>query len=316
MTNTRCLRRSSWIWSAVVLLTVQPASAITLGQIDDFEDGTIANWKTPGGFVTFTNVNDAGPMGAGDNALNADIPSRLVITNDMQWAGNYVAAGVTQISLDLRHQYNFPLAMRIGIGNGPISPGGTGDTYVTNYSLAAPNDGQWHHLVFNVSAGNFEPSDGNSPPSDAAAALANVTHFRLLHNPTPMDFRGDFAAGTLQVDNIQALGDAPADDADFDGDNDVDGQDFLIWQRGLGVGTTLAAGDADGNGMVDAADLAVWKSQFGGGASVAAVGAVPEPSGLALIGMVALGTRCLLGKRSHANAQRNKRRRIARESRE
>jgi hypothetical protein len=202
------LRRPAWIWPvALVLLTLQPASAITLGQIDDFEDGTVENWETQGGAVTFTNVSDAGPLGAGDNALNADIPARLVITNDTQWAGNYVAAGVTRVSMDLRHQYSFPLAMRIGISNGFFGPSGSGDTYVTNYSLAAPSDGQWHHLVFNISAGNFEPSSGNSFPSpSAAAALANISHFRLLHNPTPADFRGEFAAGSFQVDNIRALG--------------------------------------------------------------------------------------------------------------
>jgi hypothetical protein len=48
-----------------------------------------------------------------------------------------------------------------------------------------------------------------------------------------------------------------ADSADFDADGDVDGKDFLVWQRNLGVGATNAAGDADYDGVVDAQDLAV-----------------------------------------------------------
>jgi hypothetical protein len=77
------------------------------------------------------------------------------------------------------------------------------------------------------------------------------------------------------------LGAAPAEDADFDNDDDVDGSDFLIWQRGFGVGNNNATGDANGNGVVDAADLAIWNTQFGV-AAVATAGAVPEPTSLAM----------------------------------
>jgi len=93
--------------------------------------------------------------------------------------------------------------------------------------------------------------------------------------------------------------DAPG--ADFDADGDSDGNDFLLWQRGLGTasGATLSQGDADGDEDVDADDLAVWKSNFGAdlfsgpGALVTgfvryvtgAAAAVPEPSSVLLVGM-------------------------------
>ena len=72
------------------------------------------------------------------------------------------------------------------------------------------------------------------------------------------------------------------DDADFDADGDVDGADFLAWQRGLGADGDLADGDANGDDIVDAADLAIWKEQFTAGAATPAVGAVPEPATWAL----------------------------------
>lgn len=125
-------------------------------------------------------------------------------------------------------------------------------------------------------------------------------------------FWGDFAntplGGSLWFDNIQvevfansaavtpntspnpSLSEGA--DADFNGDGSVNGQDFLVWQRGFGLPDALAAdGDADFDADVDAADLAAWKTQFGGTSAAAVVGAVPEPASLLLMaaGIIAAG---------------------------
>jgi hypothetical protein len=81
--------------------------------------------------------------------------------------------------------------------------------------------------------------------------------------------------------------DADVDSADFDGDGDVDGRDFLTWQRGYGtlINATRAMGDADGDGDVDQADLQFFQSQY----TTPEVEppllayAVPEPSAAALL---------------------------------
>ena len=83
---------------------------------------------------------------------------------------------------------------------------------------------------------------------------------------------------------------APSFDADFDGDLDVDGADFLTWQRNLGMTSALQLnGDADRNGAVGGGDLAVWKGEFGsslanfpGATSGAWIAAIPEPTSCVL----------------------------------
>jgi hypothetical protein len=79
-------------------------------------------------------------------------------------------------------------------------------------------------------------------------------------------------------------GGASEDSADFDGDGDVDGQDFLTWQRGVGTTGTgsPSTGDANDDFDVDGDDLAVWRSQFGGAGSLGTVSAVPEPAAFAM----------------------------------
>jgi hypothetical protein len=67
--------------------------------------------------------------------------------------------------------------------------------------------------------------------------------------------------------------------ADFDSDGDVDGRDFLMWQRGESISP------------YNSAELAFW--QMGYGSSPFAAHAIPEPAGIALgllavVGLVTL----------------------------
>jgi len=86
-----------------------------------------------------------------------------------------------------------------------------------------------------------------------------------------------------------------SEDADFDGDGDIDGQDFLAWQRGFGIlsGAGTTQGDANGDGAVNEADLAIWNSQYGLPAAISTSRAIPEPTttGLLVLASLVLGSR-------------------------
>jgi hypothetical protein len=61
-------------------------------------------------------------------------------------------------------------------------------------------------------------------------------------------------------------GEGPRVQGDFDDDGDVDGRDFLVWQRGFGtvqLTASAADGDADADRDVDASDLTVWRGNYG-----------------------------------------------------
>ena len=77
--------------------------------------------------------------------------------------------------------------------------------------------------------------------------------------------------GTLTVSSLGTVS------GDYDGDGDVDGRDFLVWQRG-GSPTPFSAGD-----------LVAWQTTYGTvPPPVSAVTAVPEPTGLVLLLMGSL----------------------------
>jgi T5SS/PEP-CTERM-associated repeat protein len=77
---------------------------------------------------------------------------------------------------------------------------------------------------------------------------------------------------------------APAFSADFNGDGVVNGLDRQIIQDNFGLGATFAQGDADFDGDVDGNDFLIWQRQIGPVPAPAnlAAGAVPEPGALSM----------------------------------
>jgi peptidyl-prolyl cis-trans isomerase A (cyclophilin A) len=70
-------------------------------------------------------------------------------------------------------------------------------------------------------------------------------------------------------------------DGDTDGDADVDGIDFLNWQRGAG-GTTDVAADGDGSAQISGDDFLLWQRNYGPTMPPPVV-SLPEPAPVLLV---------------------------------
>jgi hypothetical protein len=121
---------------------------------------------------------------------------------------------------------------------------------------------------------------------------------------------GVAAFDNLTADGLQLFNNVfatPELRADFDSDLDVDGDDFLAWQRGFGTLAPDASkhdGDANEDLGVDSFDLTIWAGAFGyagAASSTPAVAAVPEPSAWALFCGMGLAGLLVFGRRRHLN---------------
>jgi hypothetical protein len=129
-------------------------------------------------------------------------------------------------------------------------------------------------------------SSGSLSGTFATSVLPVVPnlHFAVVYSPTGV---------TLAV--------TPALAGDYHADGQVNGNDFLLWQRTLGSTTQLAA-DGNGNGVIDAGDYEVWQGNLGAAASSAASIGVPEPR--AIVFILWVGVALLTNRPRMKNASR------------
>ncbi|HVU63153.1 MAG TPA: hypothetical protein VHC70_04205 [Phycisphaerales bacterium] len=177
------------------------AQAIVAGQIDTFSSGA-QNWAT-GASGNPSVTLGGGPGGATDPFLqlvsDGSGPSgRLIEFNRAQWLGDYVAAGVTSIEMDITNIGSTPLDIRIAFKD---TQGFGGNGYASTTSFSLVNDGLWHHVAFGLSASDLTAVGS---PTPLGTFLTNPQEFRILSSSSPA-LNGDFLMAKLGVDNVTAV---------------------------------------------------------------------------------------------------------------
>lgn len=180
---------------------------VMLGQVDDFQDGSTLNWMGAG--EKFMGNAAGGPGGAGDlylevTATREDGPgSRIGTFNDVQWAGDYIAAGITAIQVDMANFGETDLDMRI------VFPFGLGGAFTSTVANVVPADGVWRSYVFGLTDVDLTNVGGGD---DFNATLSNVSRVLFRHQsgaPTGIG-GGTPVVGNLGLDNITAIPAPPA----------------------------------------------------------------------------------------------------------
>jgi len=190
----------------------------------------------------------------------------------------------------------------ISIGNSLIAENtasnlGSGGLGTTTFTSLGNNLLDSLDIAFSVPSDQIDPAPligtlaNNGGPTPTHALLTGSPAINEGSNALALDADGDplltdqrgagFAriiGGTVDIGAFESQTLVPS--ADFDNDGDVDGADFLAWQRGFGTASpTPAEGDADFDGDVDATDLGIWQANFGSPSTVvAAATSGPSPA--------------------------------------
>jgi hypothetical protein len=241
--------------------------------------------------IQFTPASEGGERLWTNNFAGQDAPGTSALdTSDVDDLGHLqidLGAGANLV-VSIDDNFSDPLKSNFQIPHrdnhpGPFGTAGPGSGF-------AVKDNSWHHIVVSrngddindillVIDGEHITTDRYADSTDSWGITAPFDARIGTRTTAPDDhtFNGwidemaIWIGRQLTVSEAQGLWRAATGQAspgDFDVDGDVDGNDYLVWQRGLGT-------------TYDAADLADWKASYGATA-VAASGAVPEPAALSL----------------------------------
>ena len=190
------MKHATFLTTLLVLsIQYQQSNAATLAVTSDFEGGNREGWRHPAPSANQTTLLADGPSNTVLRVTSSGAGgpgSRLVVPNmTSDWIGNYIAAGITAVTMDLRNTSGFTLSMRLGIEGAP------GNRWTsTNAVTLLPGVSGTYRFELNSSA--LSAAGG----SDLNAALTNVTQIRILHNANAGDFRGENVEGEFTLDNI------------------------------------------------------------------------------------------------------------------
>lgn len=197
--------------------------------------------------------------GAAGGQAGEDNPGNFKMSFDIQIEGVLSGDKVVEGQVSI-YKSDYEAVYNVDLNNdGDLLDGY--DIWVSRFSTNIGMEPGWVHVEWNLAQGTTPTADPliTTPYFDDETTFA----FQLYPFNSPGGFGFD-SDNVINIDNV-ALEFVPptATPGDFDGDGDVDGRDFLAWQRDPGVGS-----------------LSDWQNSYPTGGLTAGFVAVPEPASL------------------------------------
>lgn len=208
---------SRFLQAWLVLISVAGSlDAVAITQVDTFEDGTTLGWFVPGLSPNPpVNVVTGGPAGAGDAYLRlvaaggVGAGSRLSVLNESQWTGNYLAAGITAIRMDVNNFGPEDVSLRLLFEDLGALLGPPINLALSAVPVVVPANSGWRTVYFPIAPADLVVETFGT----VVGALTDTNALRIFHNPSPR-FPGPGIGiptvnVTLGADNIAAIGAVP-----------------------------------------------------------------------------------------------------------
>jgi hypothetical protein len=252
------------VWALTMACFPRTCSLATgaLLQSDDFQLGLTDGWvgnifaqpslQPTGGPIgdddAFLLVSTSSPTGPGSNLAAHN--------SNSNWAGDYSGIEASKVTVDLMSPLSSSsLEMRVVL----FGPQFVSERWTSTNAVSVPSDGVWRNYEFSLAEADLTQFGGTNSYEDL---MGNVLRLMLRHDEGSPSAGGSPIDGSFGMDNIQLASATPMRAGDFDDDGDVDGVDFLRWQRSDGAAETLTN----------------WQGNYGMNNLTADSSLVPEPS--------------------------------------
>lgn len=190
-------RLLKYLWIIFLLVFSVSVASAAFGGVDDFEMG-LDGWQN-GGAANVPTVQMGGPTGQFMRAVSSGsggAGGKMVVFNQSaKWTGDYTAANIGQVTMQVNASGANDLNVRLVVSNGT---GGAGTEWVSTTSCDVTMGSGWQTCILPISQAAMTQFGGDA----FATVMGSVAELRIVSAAAPNGHLGDQIAAQMDIDNI------------------------------------------------------------------------------------------------------------------